>query len=658
MKLRKASIDKLNFLIALFSLFLVCCMAGPSMAADIHVDDDTCPAQGSGTVADPYCSIQTAISIAAGGDRVLVHPGTYAERIIMKSDVDVVAAEAEKPVIRPSIKTLVKFENADNCALDGFMLDASGSRIRLAIVVIQDGCTNVAVRNCEIKGADFAAGSSFRGGIRLIGQVTASIISNTIYNVSYAGITTKWGGTVSNSNVTIQGNTIYGCGTAGIYMAGASGTSNRLIIGGNGDDEGNTIFNNGAGSNEKGSGIRLYNIDQVSMVNNTIQGNRRAGILLIDTSSVSPHISGNFIYDNGQAGINIGSASNLTIGEGNEIYNNGLAGIAFFVFRNSLISGWASSEPVLITGNSIHGNTKAGIAVIDAATGTITIDNNEIFENTRSGTAFFASCNAVITDNHIHTHSGAAGIFTGDWSGTYPPDPDNPPTTAQYFRASGPVNLTIRRNIIHGNRSGMRLDHASGVITNNLVYGNSRSGIRYSGNSISPYYPFSAPWGITEISNNTVVDNGSFVAEFGENRGGGIIYDDISVTVDPDTGLTRNFYDRPIWNNAQAPRIIKNNIAAWNMKAGIRDTVCSDLRDYNLYFSNNGKLTFVPAQTGACVQGSPPNFTGNPNEIFADPMFVDHANGNYHLQAGSPGLGAGDDGNDMGAYGGTDPITW
>jgi parallel beta-helix repeat protein len=628
-----------------------------SIAADIHVDDDACPASGTGTPTDPYCSIDDAISAAVSGDRVLVHPGTYAERIIMKTGVDVEAAEAEKPVIRPSIRTLVKFEDANDCTLDGFLLDASGSSIRRAIIIIQDGCTNVTVSNCELKGADIPAGSSFKAGIRFVGQVTATITGNTIYNVADAGITTKWGGTVSNSDITIQGNTIEGCGTAGIYMAGATGSSNRLIIGGSGIADGNTIINNGVGSDDKGSGIRLFNIDQVSIENNTIQGNRRAGMLLIDTDSVSPHITGNFIHDNGQAGINIGGASTLTIGAGNDIYSNGLAGIAFFVFRNSHVAGWASSEPVTITGNSIYGNTKAGIAILDSVTGTVTIDHNDIYENTRSGIAMFAGCTAVITANHIYNHSGAAGIFTGDWSGTYPPDPDNPPTTVQFFTASGPANLTIRRNIIYGNRAGMRLDHASGVISNNLVYDNARSGIRFSGNTISPYYPFNAPWGITEISSNTVADNGSFVTEFGENRGGGIIYDDISITTDPDTGLARNFFDRPIWNDAQDPRVIKNNIAAWNMKAGIRDATCSDLRDYNLYYSNNTKLTFVPAQTGGCVQGSPPNFTGNPDEIFANPLFVDHAGRDYHLQPGSPGTGAGDDGNDMGAYGGSDPIS-
>lgn len=94
------------------------------------------------------------------------------------------------------------------------------------------------------------------------------------------------------------------------------------------------------------------------------------------------------------------------------------------------------------------------------------------------------------------------------------------------------------------------------------------------------------------------------------------------------------------------------------MKAGIRDAVCSDIRDYNLYYANNGKLTFVPAQTGGCVQGSPPVFSGNPNEIFSPPLFVNRAGGDFHLQPASPARQAGDDANDLGAYGGSDPITW
>jgi hypothetical protein len=46
-----------------------------------HVDDDACPAPGSGTELDPFCSIQVAIAAAADGDEIVVAPGTYGEAI-------------------------------------------------------------------------------------------------------------------------------------------------------------------------------------------------------------------------------------------------------------------------------------------------------------------------------------------------------------------------------------------------------------------------------------------------------------------------------------------------------------------------------------------------------------------------------------------------
>ena len=53
-----------------------------SAQADIiNVDIVNCPGPGSGTVGDPYCSIQTAVDNAVDADEILVASGTYFETI-------------------------------------------------------------------------------------------------------------------------------------------------------------------------------------------------------------------------------------------------------------------------------------------------------------------------------------------------------------------------------------------------------------------------------------------------------------------------------------------------------------------------------------------------------------------------------------------------
>ncbi len=47
----------------------------------IHVDDNNCPAPGSGTQDDPYCYILLAILSAVDGDEIVVQPGTYVDNI-------------------------------------------------------------------------------------------------------------------------------------------------------------------------------------------------------------------------------------------------------------------------------------------------------------------------------------------------------------------------------------------------------------------------------------------------------------------------------------------------------------------------------------------------------------------------------------------------
>ncbi len=60
---------------------LIVLAVSTAQAVTIHVDVANCPGPGSGTLGDPYCSIQTAIDNAVNADEVVVAPGTYFETI-------------------------------------------------------------------------------------------------------------------------------------------------------------------------------------------------------------------------------------------------------------------------------------------------------------------------------------------------------------------------------------------------------------------------------------------------------------------------------------------------------------------------------------------------------------------------------------------------
>jgi hypothetical protein len=311
-----------------------------------------------------------------------------------------------------------------------------------------------------------------------------------------------------------------------------------------------------------------------------------------------------------------------------------------------------SSQPVTITGNNIFSNSYAGIAVRDGITGAVTITGNNIYSNTRGGIRMQKKCNLNISRNDIHDNL-RGGIHTGsDLAGG-----------GGFESALGSAVLTIEKNKIHNNGqtlagAGIDVRHASGTIYNNLIYGNRRGGIRFGWEDVLDD-------SITEIVNNTVVNNGE------NGSGGGIIYDDLAGAVN----------DSPA-GGPPGPLLIRNNISAYNEKAGIRagfyNTVDSEEVAYNLAFDNwqsdggYGDCSGIDwwfkckkRQLGRYYLMSDEDLL-----IWDDPAFVSLTPGSedFHLQGGSPAIDAGDPDpayddsdaspNDMGAYGGPDPIDW
>jgi len=435
-----------------------------------------------------------------GHDSSNKYPGIFLNGSGSGIQVTIGGSEAgDGNTIANNSKAGIRLENIDQVSIENNSSISNNSEAGIRLTDVGSGSADAFIQNNTIN-------ANTKAGIRIGGTSYVTIDDNNNIYGNQAGIAvgdvTETDAVQDGSSITIKGNTIGDNTdpntTAGIYLKGSGGVT--VVIGGAGADA-NTICHNGE------AGIRLDTITDLTIDNNTVNNNTQGGMLLIDVGSASDTaiVRNNTINDNTKAGINIGGASYVTIGDNNDVYSN-YAGVAFFMGGVVSEPGAPSSGPVTITGNDINRNSKAGISVIDHVTGTITIDDNHFDQNNGSGIAFFNACTAVITDNEIERHTSYAGIFTGDWSGITPSDPI---PGSGFDRTNGPVVLTIQRNKVYRNRSGMRLDHASGTISNNLVYNNSRGGIRFSGNSADKApFPAGGAWGITEIKNNTVAGNG------------------------------------------------------------------------------------------------------------------------------------------------------
>ncbi|MDY6988208.1 MAG: right-handed parallel beta-helix repeat-containing protein [Thermodesulfobacteriota bacterium] len=614
-----------------------------------------------------------AIGAASSGETVMVRAGTsYTDAVVMKNGVDLVAEDGVRPNITYSLgfhDPVVVATGPITCKIKGFDIHVYSGMGDGITLDGESGQVNATIEDCLIHCNNMGM------GIRMFGTVNTTIKDCVIYDSNVlmrVGIgTSGWGPSdriASNSSITIKGTTIGGSGqgmmSVGVRLVGDDAAGNiQLTMGGNGVSDGNTISHNGE------AGMLLVGIDQVSMENNDVSNNGNGGVVLIDSSTVSPHIKNNTIHNQtSAAGINIGGASSITISDNNDIYAN-YAGIAFYILNNSSdfgafdpVTKTVSSQPVTISGNNLYGNSYAGIAVKDGITGGVTITGNDIYSN-RAGIRIQRKCTLFIERNDIHDNT-RGGIHTGselaDGGG--------------FGSTLGTAVLTIEKNKIYDNGgsgfgAGIDIRHASGTIYNNLVYGN-HSGVRF-GDYVS------------EIVNNTVVGNGE------NDTGGGIIYDDLAGAVNAEPGGTLN-------NSGNFPPlpVIRNNISAYNEKAGLRvggngydcptnpdypgDPAGDKYRDFNLLYSNfgwdgdpdcgwpdNPGKKCVNQQYGGCgahfdFGQSPPVVLENPNDIMAAPLFVSITEGSedYHLQSGSPAENAGDDGTDMGAYGGIDPLDW
>lgn len=328
-----------------------------------------------------YPTIQAGIDAATAGDTVLVSPGTYAERIVLKADVTLQSEGSDA-------KGKLGLNRAERTIIDGEKKQGSGAGVEMAEGATLDGFTvrNVGLfdndewqRHHATSGEDQKyehIGTPGVAGIAAVG-VTCTVRNNIVHHIGYTGIGIL-GVDGQKCEPLVENNFCYRNMGGGIgSMKGSKATI-----------RGNTCFENFY------AGIG-HSASSPLVINNVCYGNIRAGIGVSEGSS--PHVRGNECYGNRRAGIGVRTGKETRpLIEGNDCHDNDMAGI-----------GASEESAPTIRRNRCYRNKLAGIGARTGAAPRII--ENECYENHRSGIGQMGGTKTVLTGNFLH-HNKLSGI--------------------------------------------------------------------------------------------------------------------------------------------------------------------------------------------------------------------------------------------------------
>jgi Thrombospondin type 3 repeat len=427
---------------AVFGAFaLAAAGLGTTLHAQVEVWTSPCAGTGTGTQADPYCKIQTAIcNVKATGAIIHVLPGTYHEAIRVPAAIDIVSTDG------PAVTTL----------------DATGQPC-----VVSDFCTYQATTDCSAVYFPSAASNTSRiEGIHITGG--AGSVSSCGLNC-----TEKIGGgiLVFGSSPTITRNEIVGNSLAststkqfyggGIYVNGISAATppqpviTKNLIQGNAADPpaGSSDPNSSTG---EGGGIYIGFNSAPLVDGNTIQSNRAGnpatlhqfggggGVCIYTTSALTvaePVVQRNYIFDNNAADFGAGiafgefdgttpvSASRATIENNLFDINGGVDGGAI----------GTSTTRAKIHANTINNNNAAGHGggVYFGYTANVS-DQSEFVNNIVS----FNQATGTGIGGGIYVYPGATPtVRYNDVYGNTPTNVDGARQDADYIGVDGGISV-------------------------------------------------------------------------------------------------------------------------------------------------------------------------------------------------------------------------
>jgi len=260
----------------------------------LYVDrgNASCTDTGSGTAAQPFCSIRPAASRVVAGQTVLVSSGTYTEGVTVSSSgtavapITFAAAPAANVVVTGggSASSNGFYVNGKSyVTIQGFTVTGTGSD---GIVV--KNSNNIALRSNHVLNAGQPASGKLAKGIRLDGATDSVVATNTVdHNTDY-----------------------------GIYLVNASNRNQVLA---------NKVFQNARVIDRAASGIRVYGSTNNTIAGNISHDNEDSGLEFFGGANNNLVVD-NVSYNNGDHGIdNNGSTGQRLIA--NTAYKNVTAGI-------------------------------------------------------------------------------------------------------------------------------------------------------------------------------------------------------------------------------------------------------------------------------------------------------------------------------------------
>ena len=365
------------------------------------------PARGMELVVpDDYPMISFAMELAESGDTIVVKPGVYNERVVMKEGVSLVSYAGDdgdqevpgpgrKKVLKRTLRTiidgsgieesgyLISFpsETTEEMTVDGFTfrnMPKYVSSLQLFLMEIR-GCSPV-VANCIFTGNQSGGGILSTGlgvgmGPPLDTAARPLIRNNVIYGNMGTGIANG-----SNSAAIITDNEIF----ENRFPDSAQKHQFAPAIGVR-EQARPLIENNLCYRNETGIGAINFDNNTFGSINeelvirnNEVYENLMGGIGIRGIGRAHQKntvvIENNRIFDNMEAGIRCTKIHQACI-RSNRIYRN----------RKSGISLW-DVELGIVEHNEIFGNLTAGVRLLDVPK--VSLKKNRIYENVTTGIDF------------------------------------------------------------------------------------------------------------------------------------------------------------------------------------------------------------------------------------------------------------------------------